>query len=426
MKKLILTTMLCTSLLAPMAAGAAKASAPQISDQAKATLHLGLIREHFEKSGTKGGFFSSGSDINRTLLQDLNLFIEKYEGSSIIADALFLKGRMLQDQGEDESAAVTWLQVLYEHPKSDKAIAAKQRLLVLLENEWRNQSEAIKAIINNKASGKKGANLASLIRQLYKVEDRNLIEPLASLQLDFLKRFPGHPDADEVQVLYAHNLSQASAKSAMFAFKKLLALYPSSSYRPEALLACGDIERDKERNYEAAVEQYQNLIKNYSRHALVKNAYINLGQTYEKDLRKYPEAVQAYTQVVSRFPKDEEAMKALERIADIQDRQLKQPNDAVVTLRKLASMFRTKEGIKALEQAMRLADRDLNNQTLKIEIQQQLIKDFPKSEEAAEQLFSMAEFEEDLGHNEKARALYQQLIKEHPNHRYADRAKDRI
>ena len=427
MKRVLLTSTLWLAVTMPSAAYSADVvSVPTISTSAKTTLHLSLIRDFFENNDTAGGFFSSGSDLNDVLLQDINLFLEKYHDMPIAAKALFLKGRMQLEQGDEAAAAISWLQVLYEFPDSDTVIVAKQQLLELLENDWSDHADVIKGIINQSQKGETGARLAHLIRQLYKIEDRSLVKPLTSLQLNFLRRFPTHVFADEVQVLYAHLMSTVSPKSGIFAFRKLLALYPNSSYRPEALLAIGDLKNNELREYEAALKEYQEIIREYPTHVLVKHAYSNSGQIFDQQMKKYPEAIEAYQHVVKQFPDDKEALKAMQQIARLQHDDTEQPREAVKTLRKLAKMFHGDDGIDALADAARIAERELKDPSLFISIQDQLIQDFPNSDAAAEALYDFAINAEDAGNQEKANELFRQFLKQFPDHKLASKAQRRF
>jgi len=98
---------------------------PSLSDKEVSILHFNLIQQYFESSGSKHSFFSSGQDLNGILLQELGLFLEQYRHLPIAAKAQFLKGRLLLSQGDEEKAAIAWLQVWYEYPESESAIGAK-------------------------------------------------------------------------------------------------------------------------------------------------------------------------------------------------------------------------------------------------------------------------------------------------------------
>ncbi|MDX8383078.1 MAG: hypothetical protein R8M45_03285, partial [Ghiorsea sp.] len=103
-------------------------TAPSLSREEVARLHLSLIREQVEAESSSGGFsfFSSGSKIDETLLEDTNLFLSVYHDLPIAAEALFFKGRVQLTLGMEEAAAVSWLQVIYEFPESDIVFNAEQ------------------------------------------------------------------------------------------------------------------------------------------------------------------------------------------------------------------------------------------------------------------------------------------------------------
>ncbi|WP_038248079.1 tetratricopeptide repeat protein [Ghiorsea bivora] len=402
---------------------------PSLSEKEVSILHLNLIRNHFEASAHKRSFFSSSSELNDTLLQDIDLFLNQYNHLPIAADALFLKGRILLNQDEEEKAAVTWLQVLYEYPQSETAISAKQRLLILIEKDWDDYTKEITAIINHKIKGEKTSRLLSLIKQLYKIDDKNLDNALADLQIQFLSRFPNYPYVDEVQILYAHNIATTSAKSGVFAFEKLLTLYPNSAYRAEALLATADLQQKELKQYDEAVTNYKKLIREYPRHTLVKRAYKNLALIQMKHQKDYAGAVQSLNKIVQLFPKDEMSLWALQTAADLQEGKLKDPFSAVQSLRKLAKMFPNyeKEAVKALKDAAKIARKKLKDNNLYTQILQQVVKDFSKSEAAPRALYDLADFTEKKMNNRKdAQNYYLQLIRQYPTHKLAEKARKRL
>lgn len=402
---------------------------PSLSEKEVSILHLNLIRNHFDAASHKRSFFSSSSELNGTLLQDISLFLKQYNHLPIAADALFLKGRIQLSQGKEEKAAVAWLQVLYEHPRSETAFSAKQHLLILLEKDWDDYAQEITAIINHKIKGEKASRLLSLIKQLYKINDKKLDKALAELQLQFLSRFPNYAYVDEVQILYAHNLATTSAKSGAFAFEKVLTLYPNSAYRAEALLATADLQRKSLKQYDNAVENYKKLIHAYPRHKLVKRAYKNLALIQEKQQKDYAGAVQSLNKIVKLFPKDDMALGALQTVADLQAGKLKDPHAAVLSLRKLAKMFpnHEKEAIEALKDAAKIARKKLKDNVLYTNILQQVVKDFSKTNAAPRALYDLADFTENKLNNRKgAQDYYLQLIRQYPNHKLAEKARKRL
>jgi len=402
---------------------------PSLSEKEISILHLNLIRNHFDAYAHHRSFFSSSSELNDTLLQDISLFLKQYNHLPIAADALFLKGRILLNQGEEEKAAIAWLQVLYEHPRSEAAISAKQRLLILIEKDWDDYAKEITAIINHKIKGKKTARLLSLIRQVYDIDDKDVDKALAELQLEFISRFPNDAHVDEVQVLYAHNIAVSSAKSGVFAFEKLLTLYPNSGYRAEALLASADLQRKPLKQYDKAVANYKKLIREYPRSTLVKRAYKNLALIQEKEQKDYAGAVQSLNKIVKLFPKDKMALEALQTMADLQAGKLKDPHAAVLSLRKLAKMFpdHEKEAIEALKDAAKIARKKLKDNELYTQILRQVVQDFSKNEAAPKALYDLADFtEKKLNKPKEAQDYYLQLIRQYPTHKLAEKARKRL
>ncbi|MDQ7002088.1 MAG: tetratricopeptide repeat protein, partial [Ghiorsea sp.] len=354
--------------------------------------------------------------------------LNQYHHLPIAAEALFLKGRIQLDQGEEEKAAVAWLQALYEYPQAETAEGTKQRLFILLEKDWGDYTKEITAIANHKAEGDTTSRLLSLIKQLYKIDDEKLDKALAELQLQFLSRFPNYAYADEVEILYAHNISTRSAKSGIFVFEKLLTLYPNSAYHAESLLATADLQASLKR-YDAAAKNYKKLIHDYPQHKLVKRAYKSLATIQEKEQEDYVGAVQSLNNIVKLFPEDVMSLEALQTIAELQAGKLKDPRSAIQSLRKIAKMFPSheKEAIQALKDAARIARRRLKDYTLYTQILQQVVSSFSKTDAAPRALYDLADFTENKLKNRKdAQNYYLQLIREYPKHKLAEKARKRL
>jgi TolA-binding protein len=398
--------------------------APKLSRDNHAKLHLSLIRDEVElmKDGSfLGNFFSSNSDLQDALIQDIELFYTVFNDLPISSEALFLKGIILQKQGNDEAAALAWLQNIYEFPKSDNVKTTQTHLSDLLDKDWGKFNSEIRAVMKEIPQTDRPARLKSLISQLYPINDKKLTQSLVALQIDFLKRYPNSVYADEIQVLLAHNLGTNSAEGAVFGFKKLLALFPNSSYRPEAMLAIADLQRIRLKVYDNAASSYQSLIQEYPRHPLAKNAYENLALTQEKHLKDYPAAIVTFNSIVKLYPKDNVSLNALQRMAKLQESKTKQLGDAVASLRLLATSFHGEDGIKALEAATKIAQRKLKDDALTIEIQEQIIRDYKDTDAAPKAMFTKAELVESKD-PAQARQMYQSFVTAYPKHQLTSKA----
>jgi len=443
------STLLLALLLAPMIASAdepafdiyAKASsdkplasapthAPKLSRQDNATLHLGIIREQTENVETTGFFgaiFASDDPINATLLQDLDIFTTIYQDLPIAAEGMHLRGQIYKKIDQPEAALVSWLQTIAEFPKSSAARKAQADIELSLAGDLKHFYEVMNGIIANFPAGNAPTRLNYLINKLYPLENIKLSQALTQLQVSFLKRFADDAHADEVQVLLAHNQGAASAEGGIFGFKKVLALYPNSSYRPEAMLAIADLQRLRLKAYEKASSNYRILIAEFPNHELSKLAYQNLALTLNEHLRDYPEAIVVLGDIVKKYPKDKAALEALQTMARLQAKKTDQPREAVTTLRKLAMMFKGYEATDALSDAIKISERTLKDDALTLSLREQIVRDFPTSNEAPIALFDMAEYADKTEKNqEKAKVLYGQLVQAYPEHKLAAEAKKRL
>lgn len=405
--------------------------APKLSRQDNANLHLSIIRDEtdqMKENSFMDNLFSTSSEIQDTLVQDVDLFLAVFSDLKVASEALFIKGQLQQKQGNEEDAAVTWLQILYEYPGADIENTTQQHLTALIEKDLKKFEEVLQPISKKVSQDSdKATRITKLIRQLYPINDTNITKALITLQLDFLSRFPDDIHADEIQVLLAHNLGADSAESGVYGFKKLLALYPNSFYRPESMLAVADLQRNRLRTYDKATKNYTLLIQEYPKHTLAKNAYKNLALTYEENLKQYQDAIKTYDTIVALYPKDKVALNALQHIATLQERKTNQVPESIATLRKLATMFHGTEAPQALDHAITLADKKLKDAMLTLAIREELLRKYPDSEEAPQAMYEMGVYAEEVEKDPtKARDIYQKFVLKYPEHKLAKRAAKRL
>jgi len=418
-----------TTLAPTLAVKPVKVALPSLSREDNAALHLSILRDEVDSMtqvGFFGSLFSANEELQRALMQDIELFLTIYSDLSITADVMLLKGEMFAKQNQPEAATVAWLQTMYEFPQTDAARQAKDKAGDLVENDWDDAEGSIKAIMKNVPNKDVASRLRILSNQLYPINDKELVAALTLLQLDFLKRFSDDAHADEVQILLAHNLGAESAEAGVFGFKKLLALYPNSHYRPEAMLAVADLQRVRLKQYEKAEANYQVLIKEHPENKLAKHAYENLALTQSEHLKKYPEAIQTHTKIVELYPEDKVSLVALQHMAKLQEKKTDEPRKAIQTLRKLATMFHGFEAIDALSDAVKIAEKSLKDHALAFEIRQQLVSDYPKSDAAPRALFKMGEYMEEQDDKAQADSFYNQLVQQHPDHKWAGKARQKL
>ncbi len=395
---------------------------PQLSRQDNAALHLSLLRDevdHITKVGFFGAWFDTNEALQQALMRDIALYLHIYSDLPIAAEAMQLKGDMLAKQNNTEAATVAYLQTIYEFPNTPSARQSKKKVLALVAEDWSEEEKTIQHIAKSVPDGNTATRLRLLSSALYPIENKEMVVALTLLQLDILKRFPDDPHIDEVQVLLAHNMGADSAKAGIFGFKKLLALYPNSNYRPEAMLAIADLQRIRLKDYEKAEKNYQTLINSYPEHQLTKHAYVHLADTQANHLKKYTEAVETYATIVQLYPNDTVSLKALQHKANIEAKKLKAYQQAVVSLRQLATMFHSFEATDALKDAIKIAEKKLKDDALAFDIRQQLVRDYPNSDIAPKALFNMAEYKNDT-------TLYEQFLSQYPDHKLAKKVREKL
>jgi len=374
--------------------------------------------------------FSDKALFEDEVIKELNTFIFLYGELDMAAEAYALQARLYQQEDKNEFALLALLQQRYLYSQSSHDDTITQHIQSLFTKKNIPLHAAIQQIIE-KASGLSGSHVerwAALLEQLPLLSsaDPKFNAAVAASAHQFLMRYNNDAHADLAQNVYAnHSLDDDSI--AIFQYKKLLALYPDSVFRPYAFLGIGNVQRSKLKDYPAALRNYRVVIDQFPDSPAIKSAYKFLALTYHEHLKDYPKALQTLQVMIEKFDKDPIVQWALQNKADILNKRTKQYKEAIATYQKLNAMFAGTGGLAALHAADKLASSKLRDYPLLIDINKTIVRDYPNHDDAAKALFKIAKtYQDKMQNTSRATKVYKYLIQHYPKSSAAKSARRKV
>lgn len=367
----------------------------------------------------------NNDDLVEAVAADVEAFIEQRPGDERAAEGLLFLAALREKRGDYKAALVTLARLLYEFPGQKAALQSKSSFLGLADKKLGRKLKAAAGEVVKTPEAKDTADrLAFLMLKLSADLGSALYEPAVAEIRRFQVRFADYREADRIQWALAQLHEKADRHAAaLLAYRKILAVYPTSAYRPKAQFAVGVLYAEKLKDYKKAIDAFQEVVAQYPDAPEVLQALERSAELFADRLKQHELAVEMYEKIIALFPKTEAALKAFRAAAKLQRDRLSQPGDAIKTLRRLAEMFPPPPAVEALRDAAAIARRDLKDYNLEIELRKKLAADFAAVKEAADELFAAAEvYEDDLKDAAKAIETYKDVAAKFPGSRAAKRA----
>jgi len=394
--------------------------------------HLAVMRDEIKHSAAKKSSFSlfgsSTTPLEVALLNDLNDYIKIYGQKSLSVEAIQLKAILHNRMDQNEALAMDFMTILSAYSGSRYEKASRKGLQNLLEDSLKYHKSVIDTVLNHDFASipKQSERLFALLSDLSSVDDKDFNPVIAKACSRFLLRFPDNVHNDEVQLILAEHTG-SHYHVGIYQYHRLLAVYPESNLRPDALFAIGEIQRSGLKHYEDAAMSYRQVIEQFPRSDIAKHAYIQLALTQSKHLRLYQEALLTLNTAVEKYADDAVGKEALQMLGDIYTKKTKEYSKAVDAYRKLSDIFSGDDGLQALQDAERIASKYMHDYALVIAIDEQLIRDYSESDLAPVKMLNIADvYNNKLKQPSEAIKQYQRVIESYPSSKQAKEASSEI
>lgn len=424
----------CILAAVPATAEAASSSESMVLNQYEKVLAPAKI-EVDRNAGAIEGFLSTTRQKLTTnkmerdqILQDLTFMIDGNQYGELTPRALMLRADIHQQDGDIHLALVDWLRVKTVFGSSGYAGKARNLAAHAIENDkFKRDRELLTAILKKSSNEKISYQYARLLYSLSDLTGTFFLETLEHECRAFLANSRSHELAPMVQMALAKNLGMTDVRQAMFQYQNLIAVYPHSSFVPDAMLAIADYDQERLSKPNEAIAEYQQIMNRYPNSEAARKANLNLAMTYEKHFRDENKAIEVLKQLVKRYPRTPEASTGGESLGRLYER-TKQYDQAVSLYRNMPNISRDNTVIVAsLGKASDIAETKLEDFRKTIDIDNQICQSYPKNDECAEAHYKSGNtYEKKLSDSKRAIAEYQAVVKHFPNHYLAKKASSRI
>lgn len=422
--------------LSPASADAYQPAPPaeRNPESGKAAKEIELLRRTINETARSKNFFNLFSSqtvpIDGELLEEADRFILRHGDLPETAEVYHLKALVHLRMEAYPAAALDWLMLKAVYPDSAYAAEAERRLNELGSNQLKKHAALLDEMARwtKSLSGDRDHRIATFLNAIAGTSNEpGFAAPIVAECAAFLANNRSYPNEDDIEHALARHALLVDAQIGIYHSEKLLALYPDSPFRPDALLAIANTQRRVQHAYERAAQTYNRLIEQYPDTAETAQGYESLAEMYDQDMRDYPNALKTHEAIVSKYRDTPIVLRALNNMASIYQNRTNQPAKAVDSYLRIAGIFKGPEVLDALNKAEKVARYTLHDWNLALNINDRIVAQAPDGEDAAKAMFANGEIaEEELRDPRQARVLYEKLIAARPGHPLAKEAQQRI
>ncbi len=374
------------------------------------------------------------SRITDRMISEFNDYFYSFHNGANADRMMFLLGRIYMEEEMYREAFVTFLKIKYLYPQTrylvDVTGNMNQIVLTKAERLFEDhQSEIIGHITAPLSEGDYQRSYFACLSYLHQLnlEDLN-IALLKEIRL-YLSYYPDNAIKAEDLIFWSGNIYESIDEwyEALVQYRKLMNLFPSSVFIPNALYRIAWIHYKETDQYELARDTFIKLVTDYSQLELAGDAQFYLAELFQNEIENETEAIANYRLLVETYPQNAHAVEALKRVAEMLEDQ-KNFEEAIAGYYQIFELYPDDEfAPEALMEIERLYRKELDNYEKSAETLKLYAERYPKLENAAENLYDAAEMvEEELNNKQGAIDLYHQVINNFPNSKYAEKARDQI
>jgi TolA-binding protein len=266
---------------------------------------------------------------SKTILDELNNYIQMYPDSPSEDEILYKIAHIHGINKEVPSQLVNLIKLLVLHADSPLKKSAANIIdsLITYNTELITNSEsetAFRELPNLMKSTSYRQAYLKFLSFLFFSDIQMICNPLVKEIIIYRQLFKTEQkDFDAVTFWQAIAHEKMGAHDqAIYYLKIITVLYPDSRFVPASLLGIANIYTENKKNYEKASVILFNLINQYPEVAETGEAQFRLALLYDVYLKNETEALNNYKILVQSFPANENYMRALTRIAAINEKKM--------------------------------------------------------------------------------------------------------
>ncbi len=370
--------------------------------------------------------------LHHFLIDELTNYIDSFPDSAGVAEAIFLMGKVYEEQKEADQVLAAFLKIIYLFPnfvKLQQCIEINQQI-VMKEKLYKNNQEKLIAAMNKNLTGiSKADRYYQYLDLLLTLDSPKLYQWTIQEGRGFIKYFPNDSRTEQVLLWIADLYVKKGDKwEATFSYLKFETAFPHSASLPLALFNQAKLYCDELKKHDTAILISEKIVATFPQSEYAAPSLLLIGDINANKLKNYEAAMLAYRQLVDTYPQDKHAIEALLAIGEIDAKKLKKFDNAILVYNEFIDKYRSSpQGVVALEEAAKIYENDLRDYGKAAEYYGKISEIYPTYEKAPDLLLKAGALCEDkLNDYEKAKQYYQIVLDKFSQDKKAKEAEKRI
>lgn len=413
-------------LTAVLALACALPSAAQKSDASQSSAALLIETEwNFLKAAGQG----REKDVLELALPQLEDWLVRNPENYNSAEAQLLKANLHMKLGDHKFALIDLLKHFQAYPQAASSEEARKLFADIREKKADKKTKpALEEA--SQAPEKPGAdlNIASILEKLSAQAGEAYYEPLTAEFRAFFNRFQTYAGNDGLRLALG-DLHQKKGEylAARLGYEKMIQMHPFSPLLPRAKRSLGGVLADNLKQYDKAIEVYQDVAASFPGNDEAWTAYTRLPALAERQ-KKYDLAVEIYEKIIELYPDRGEAYNSYKAEARVLREDLKKFPEAVAVLNRLADKYKG-ENAKAIEALLLAAEiyrKDIKDAEGEVKMYDRIVAEYETDPQAPKALYASGEVYEKAKDTEKAKEYYLKIGGKYPDNPLAKKAENRL
>ncbi|MCI0512443.1 tetratricopeptide repeat protein [candidate division KSB1 bacterium] len=394
-----------------------------------------FIKEIYDRKETK---------LNGFLLQEMALFLQTYPTSAQSDEIRFLKGNVHLREKDNYAAFTCYLKGFCLNSPGASRDSCQHYLSKFAsdQNFSLPRHDTLWTILKSpiEAHVAIGERFFALLTWLVRLDEKELYPFTTPEAHDFLQRFPDSPHAEQLYVWLAElyqkeaqarktNIFKSSRGNYLAAdafYTKVARLYPQSQFLPYTEYQRGLIHRDLDAPLKA-IDILKAVAGQYPENEYAVKSLFEMAQIREREIKNPDQALQDYAQVVTRYPASEEAVASMLAMAETKRKNKTYP-EAIAVYQQLLTQYPAHPAGKiALDKMAEIYQKNLKDWESAAQTRFRFQELYPGDPQTAGQLLEAGEiYEKKVKNPEKAARCYQTICKYYFNQPVAKEAAARL
>ena len=360
---------------------------------------------------------------------DLNSWLELNYSLPAASDAVLQKAKVEYLNKQYVHAYLTLLRYAYDF--NTKKLPTDFASQVVVELPKKQQHQLMQTLAPKNLPQTTEDRLNMFFTAANKLNLRDSHSHLLKDYAMFFVRFPGYENKDKIELLLGDSYrNNGEYLAALSKYDKVWKIYPSTKYKAAALRMKGDIYASELKDFEKAKGYYNRVLNDFPNSVEIPTVHKHLAMleasmiNYDLAIDNAQKAYEGYL----RHGQKLEAYNALMFKAEVYEKNLKNYNSAVETLKVAANLMPSQEQyyVEAKQKEAQIQAKKLKDNYAERDVWEEIAVRFPNTENGVEALYRAAELTEKFGENAKAREKYSRVILNLPQSKTAVKAQKRI